>query len=258
VKMHCVFIGIDLYKDKKINSLRYAKADAEKFYHQVIGSPVACEAHIQLLTNQQATKQKILKVVGETLPRNVARDDPVLLYFSGHGSPETSNSPDRVARYLVTYDTEYESIFATAIDLERDLTRLIERIPSNLIVVLLDTCFSGRAGGRTFEGPNVRASRASWRESFKLADLKLGEGRLLLAACDDDEVAYEDPTLKQGVFTYYLLQALTASHTSESWISLNALYEKTSQNVHAFTMGRQTPIMNGRMKMACLPLFRES
>lgn len=256
MKLHGVFVGINQYQDRNISSLKYARVDAQNFYKKVLGSLSASDINLQLLIDKQGTKQKILKVIGESLPRVVSKDDLVLLYFAGHGSPETSGYVDTVSRYLITYDTEYASIFATAIDLERDLTRLIERIPGNLIVVLLDTCFSGRAGGRTFEGPLLRQSKSGWREGIKLSDINLGEGRVILAACKDTEVAYEDPSLGQGIFTYYLLKTLTDPDVAEPWISLNTLYEKVSQSVHFFTQGRQNPVLNGRLSLARLPIFR--
>lgn len=219
MKLHGVFVGMNQYQDRRISTLKYARADAENFYTTIRESLSASNLNLQLLTDTQATRHKILTSIGKRLPRVAARNDLVLLYFAGHGSPEASGSGDTVSRYLITHDTEHARIFATGLDGERDLTRLIERIPSTLIIVFLDTRFSGRAGGRTFEGPLLRQSRSGWRESREMSTLTLGEGRVILAACNDTEVACEHASLGQGIFTYYVLQALTDTGRAEPWRS---------------------------------------
>ena len=49
--------------------------------------------------------------------------------------------------------------------MERDLRRWFQRLgKAQIVILLLDTCFSGRTGGRTFEGskPQPRSWRVSW------------------------------------------------------------------------------------------------
>jgi uncharacterized caspase-like protein len=253
MKLHAAFIGINSYKDKRINSLRFARSDAEDFYTTVEKGLSKNETSLSILTDKQATKQNILELIGEQLPRRVVADDIVLLFFAGHGTPEIDTSINNLSRYLVPYDTKYDSIFATAIDMEHDLTRLITRIQANLIVVILDTCFSGQAGGRTFEGPTLAKYKVDWRSSFKLSNLQIGEGRIILSASDSNELAREDSILEHGVFTFFMLQTLT--NYASDWISLNTLYDEVSQRVRNYTKGRQNPVMNGRVKMARLPVL---
>jgi uncharacterized caspase-like protein len=270
MKLHAVLVGINRYQDARISALQYAASDAERFYGQLAGSLAAEDLRLRLLIDEQATRKAIVTAIGEHLPRQVGREDVVLLYFAGHGSPETSEAPDRFSRYLIAHDTEYDAIFATGLDLEHDLIRLLERLPARLVVAILDTCFSGRAGGRTFEGPLLRTHRTELRGPAALVpglqDLPLGEGRIILAACDDDEVAGEDERLRQGIFTYFLLQALSGPEASasrsgpgepeERTISLSTLYDRVAMAVVAFTRGRQHPVLNGRLSLARLPLLR--
>lgn len=253
MKLHGAFVGINSYEDKMIRPLRFASADAESFYNRLSQALPKNETHLSLLTDKDATRQNILELIGERLPRIAVADDLVLIFFAGHGAPETDDSVDSVSRYIVAHDTKYNSIFATGIDLEADLTRLIKRIQAKLIVVFMDTCFSGQAGGRTFEGPRIAQHRANLRAGLELSKLDLGEGRVILSASDSNELAREDPTLQHGVFTFFVLQTLE-NHGSD-WISLNSLYETVFQQVHDFTKGRQNPIMNGRVKMAKLPVL---
>ncbi|MBX5449148.1 MAG: caspase family protein [Thermogemmatispora sp.] len=265
MKLHGVLVGINRYQDERIDTLQYAATDAKRFYGQLVSSLAAEDVSLQLLTDEQATRKAILMAIGELLPRQAGPEDVVLLYFAGHGSPETGEAPDRVSRYLIAHDTEYEAIFATGLDLERDLIRLVQRILARLVVVILDTCFSGRAGGRAFEGPVLHNRRTGFRRLVRpkprLRDLPLGEGRIILAACDDDEVAHEDGRLRQGVFTYFLQRALSNAEedpsdtSSEATISLSRLYERVAESVVAFTRGLQHPVLNGRLSLARLPLL---
>src|SRR5262249_2916353 len=155
-------------------------------------------------------------------------DDIVVLFFAGHGSPETGGSLDTVSRYLVLHDTEYENIFATGLDMEHELPRLcFDRIRAKLVVLFVDACFSGRSGGRTFEGVHLLHSRLhkGIRGVINLSKLELGEGRVIITASDDDEVARESAHLRHGVFTYYLIQTLERADRRDQSISITSLYD---------------------------------
>jgi uncharacterized caspase-like protein len=259
--LHAVFVGIDRYQDEAIRGLSYARADAEAFKELIEEHIHPAERRVRLLTNEQATKRDILVTIGEELARMATLpEDVVLLYFACHGSPEAESTVDSASRYVIVHDTEYDNIFATAIDMERDLVRLFERIRApKLVLLFMDACFSGRAGGRTFEGPHLSRARAEFRQTdpISLKNLDLGEGRLMISACDDNQVAREDSRLRHGVFTYYLMEALRQvdSNSNMNTISLNALYDNVARKVSDYTDGRQTPIINGRARLAQLPLF---
>jgi uncharacterized caspase-like protein len=210
MKLYGVFVGIDVYEDQRIRKLNFAVHDAKQFHRIVAERILDRECVTRLLTDHHATKTNILSIIGNQLAGEATADDFVLLYFSGHGSPETSSAVDTVSRYLIMYDTDYEDIFATGLDLERDIVRLLERLKSNLVVVFIDSCFSGRAGGRTFEGPNLVKAGLDLRgpEGISLQKLKLGGGRVIITACKDNEVAREDRKLGHGIFTFHLLRVL--------------------------------------------------
>lgn len=256
MKLRGVFVGIDNYQDRRIKKLKYAVNDASKLYQGFQQSLDPEDIDLVLLTDENATRRNIARRIGDILARQAEPDDFVLIYFAGHGTPETFAEVDEVSRYFVTFDTDYQEIFSSSIDLERDMVRFMNRISSKLVVVILDTCFSGRAGGRTFEGPHLSLLRKDWREGLRLSTLDLGEGRVMLCACDDDQVAYEYPQLKHGVFTYYLLSSLSKPYSNENTISLSILYDKVSEQVLDYTGRRQTPLLNGRVRNVRLPLLK--
>ena len=255
MKLYGVFVGINEYRDPRIKNIRFAVRDAQKFQNIVEARVVKDERKTWLLTDGHATRDKVIHTIGTELAYQAGNDDIVLIYFSGHGSPETTPKIDSLSRYLILNDTDYYRIFATGIDLEREIPRLLERIRAKLIIVFIDSCFSGMAGGRTFEGPNLRASGLTPRGELSLNQLELGEGRVIITASGDNEVALENRKLEHGVFTFQLLRILTDTRNGHSSLGIGSMYELVKSQVKKYTGDRQCPVLNGRISDAQIPLF---
>lgn len=256
-KLHAVVVGIDRYQDARINNLAYACADARAFSERLTQTLSPTEGNVRVLLNEEATLLAVRTVVGEDLARTARPDDLVLLFFAGHGSPETDFKVDHVSRYLIMHDTDYANLYATGLDLETDFVRLMERLNSRHIVVFMDACFSGRAGGRTFEGPALRRLREEFRTGPpSLSEMDLGEGRIVLTACDDGELAEEDGRFGHGIFTYCLLETLVQDSPPDPLISVPALYDAVAGRVSHLTGGRQHPVLNGRARSLKIPYLR--
>ena len=178
----------------------------------------------------------------------------VIVYFAGHGSPEQENPPDRISRYLVPYDAEYEYLFSTGIGMETDIDSLLERQYSRRLLFVLDTCFSGKAGGRGFIGPNLASRLAQYRAPLSLQELHLGFGRAIMTACADNEFAKENK--EHGVFTAHLIKALSGNDTPT--IGIGALYEEIYSGVVEETKDTQHPVLKGRIEGMRLPSARSS
>jgi uncharacterized caspase-like protein len=249
-KLHSVVIGIDRYRDENIRNLQYACADAIAVANLLERRLAPPERSVHLLVDKQATRDAIMTLIGETLPRVQGSDDLVLIYFAGHGSPEHESPPDMVSRYLVPHGADYGRIFATGIGLERELTALLERQSASRVLLILDACFSGLAGGRTFVGPVLRRTRAIFApQRISLRSLDLGSGRAMLAACKDEEVSREQDG--HGIFTRHLLEALTAP--GEPIIPVAELYRLVYAAVVASTKDQQHPVLKGELAGLALP-----
>jgi uncharacterized caspase-like protein len=135
MKLFGVFVGINKYKDSRIRPLNFAARDAQHFYDVVNERIEKSERKTWLLTDEAATRTGFMRLVGTELAGQVSENDLVLLFFSGHGSPETSGHIDNTSRYLIMHDTDYNNIFSTGIDLERELTTLVKRIKSKWVMV---------------------------------------------------------------------------------------------------------------------------
>jgi uncharacterized caspase-like protein len=250
--LHAVVIGIDAYADPEIAQLRFAAADAKGIARLLQERIEPSELSLRLVLDAEATRLGIITAIGEELPRRHHSDDLVLVYFAGHGSPEHAAPPDRIARYLVPHDADRRRIFATGIGLEDELLRLFDRQSAQRVLFVLDSCFSGQAGGRTFVGAALRRELSAFRSGrVSLRPLELGFGRVFITACRDDEVAREDADYAHGVFTYHLLNALT--RPGEPVVSVAALYDDVYGAVYGATKGAQRPVIRGEMVGLSLP-----
>jgi uncharacterized caspase-like protein len=256
-RLHAVVIGVNSYRDQSIPALRFACQDAQDLSSLLTGSAIGPEVTVHLLLEADATRAKILHAVGVEVPRRLRQDDLVLCYFAGHGSPELVPGQGHLSRFLICHDTIRESLLATAIDIEADLSRLAVRLCARLVLFVIDACFSGYGGGRGITGPVLEEQRRLHRPALRLADLALGSGTVYLSACGDDEVAGEDGLLGHGVFSHYFLLQLGASGQTPT-IGLATLYDLVFRQVHTYSGGRQNPTLWGNVKGGSLPRLARS
>lgn len=247
--LRAVLVGIDVYQDPFIPRLSHACRDATALAGLLEERIRPDERTVRLLLDEDATKRNIEIAINEELHRAVNPGDVVLLYFAGHGSPERRAAKDKRSRHLIAHDTEYGRIYATGIDMDRDVPEWFDRLAeAKLIVVMLDACFSGAAGGRTFMGPTLKANpkvegTLNEPKLISIKDLDLGRGRVLLCACDDDQLAREDPALGHGIFTHSLLQGLLRSRAAAPTVDLMELYQEVATGVSSATDNKQQPVI---------------
>ena len=248
---HAVIIGINHYSDPAIKNLAYAKADAQAIYDVLTDPDIGSfpPEQVTLLINEEATQRSIRSSIGTQLRRRAGEEDIVLVFFAGHGAPEIDpgdGSADGMQKYLIPYDAEMDDLFSSAISME-EVQEYFGRLASRQIVFLIDCCYSGMAGGRTFAN-----SKYSTRGRFttQFLDTIGGAGRVVITACDVNEVSLESPELKHGVFTHYLVSGLRgeADADGNGLVSLDELYTYVYSKVarHARSMGgKMHPIRKG-------------
>src|SRR5690349_17417087 len=98
--------------------------------------------------------------LGTFLARSARKDDTVVIFFAGHGAPEIDQrglEGDGLSKYLAPADVDPDDLFLTALAMD-DLQTILARIESERVVVILDACYSGAAGGRTFASKKTRAA----------------------------------------------------------------------------------------------------
>jgi hypothetical protein len=66
---------------------------------------------------------------------------------------------------------------------------------------------------------------------FERLLLRTGSGWAAISACSRGEVAYEDPDFQQGVFTYYLCEALTQPLPAAKTVTLEAAVDRVKTSM---------------------------
>jgi len=188
-----VLIGINDYHRPNISALNYAEADVDAM--QTTLQKLGFE-RIIVLKGDQATRNRILEVLGDQLPNEVGPEDRVIIYFAGHGHTEKLASDER--GYLVPVDGDSRRPYSTAISMDR-LRDLAKRIPAKHIFFAVDACYSGFALVRS-QGADPR----DWLSVQRSARLK---AKQIVTAGRAGEVAVEEKG--HGLFTQLLIQGLS-------------------------------------------------
>lgn len=218
-------VGIDKYKT---HPLRNCVNDARELASMI--SMPEFGFTVQSLIDENATRRNL--ITGLT---SLFGDKPqfALFYFAGHG--RTTD----LGTFILSVDTDDVEI---GIDLEW-IRRLVQRtdIEDSSVLIILDCCHSGSA--------NVRGIPAGFARNISRSDIEsifsgIGTGKVLLAACKPDELAYEEPSLQHGVFTYFLLDGLLGDAANEEGeITVLRLFDYISSRFNTRT--GQSPVFKG-------------
>ena len=250
-----VVIGIGHYDRPAIPGLQYSVADAEAFYQILVGKANFKKENVVLLTDKtekRPTLRNIKWALGTFLARSALKDDLVIIYYAGHGAPEVDprgTEPDGLAKYLVPSDADPDDLYSTGLPMD-EVQTIFGRIEADQVVVFLDACYSGAAGGRTFASRRTRASRL---DDVFLDRITHSKGRVIVTASQASEVSIELPELSHGIFTYYLVQGLrgAADLDRDGIVSLQELYQYLEQEVSRRSRsvgGNQHPVMKGQLE----------
>jgi uncharacterized caspase-like protein len=257
-----VVIGVDRYESRQVPALRYSVRDAEALYQFLTGPAGFKKDNVVLLTDRAERKPTLRNIkwaLGTFLTRSAKRSDTVLVFFAGHGVPEIDPrgvEQDGLAKYLAPADVDPDDLYSTGLPMD-ELQIIFQRIEAERMVVLLDACYSGAAGGRTFTSKKTRAAHV---DDLFLERLARSKGRAIITASRPNELSLEVPELGHGLFTYYLLQGLRGAGdlNRDGIVSLQELYEYVEQQVGQKSRelgGNQHPVMKSELE-GVLPLVR--
>lgn len=251
-------IGISNFKYSNIN-LRYAAKDATDFDKYLTSYGRFAKDHVKLLTDGEATRENIVKMLGEGwLGKNAAPDDLVVIYISSHGS--SSRGEAGGVNFLVAQDTNPNALLSTGIPMQW-LTGIIhEQVKSRKVVLVLDVCHSGAAArptapsasGDSDEADSAEAGSAQSSEegdkqilrSFEVKNVEIGSGQLVICSSLPDEVSWESKSYDNSVFTRKLIDSLKLRNGN---IKLKDAFENLKEEVSAEVLrdrGQlQTPVL---------------
>jgi uncharacterized protein YgiM (DUF1202 family) len=245
-KIWAVVIGISKYKH--VQSLKYGDKDALAMYEYLVSQVGVPKDQVTLIINEQATLTNLKRVLGTELRRKAGAKDTVIIYYAGHGAPETdatSADDDGLEKYLVPYEGDPNDLYTTGLPM-REVETILARLSSERVIFITDACYSGATAGRTF----ATASRRATVSDSYLARLAKAKGRVVMTASRASEISEERDNLGHGVFTYYLLEGLRgqADVDGDGVISVDEAYNYVAKRVPEATGQNQHPVKRGEVE----------
>lgn len=239
-----VIVGIDLYPN--VRHLKYAVNDARAMYNHLITFSQIPSDNVTLLLNQDATITRLRSALGTHLKNKAGPEDMVIIFFAGHGATEKdvmSPDGDGLEKYLLPYDANPKDLYATALPMG-EISRIFHRIRSDRLLFVADSCYSGASGGRTIGIDG--GIRANLSDAF-FERVTSGKGRVVISASGANEVSSESDELKQGIFTYYLLEGLRgkADIDEDGVVTVDEAFRFVSDHVPNATNQEQHPLRKG-------------
>lgn len=245
-KVWAVVVGVDKYPH--LPHLKYAVKDARAFYDLLLNTNLVSPDNIFFVTNEKAKLSNLRSILGTKLKQSAGPDDMVIIYFAGHGATERdSKSPDGdgLEKYLLPYNAHPKDLYASALPM-REISFILNRINSERLIFIADSCYSGASGGRTV---SIGGIRANISDSF-INRIASGKGRVIMTASSANEVSVEDDALQHGIFTYYLIEGLkgSADYDSDGLVTVDEAYRYVSYEVPKATAQEQHPVKKGSVE----------
>ncbi len=245
---YALLIGVDTYADPALEPLKAPRQDVEDLA-RVLADPRIGGFEVRTLLNPDLQEAKAAIAA---LFSGKPREALFLLYFSGHGLID----PDDGRFYLACRETERDDPSVAGLDAAW-ITRQMDKRGLSRVILILDTCYSGRIAGTKGE------------QDLDLDTLfDTGRGRVVLTASRAHERAWDgglltdaaDRPIPHSLFTHYLIVGLESGlggdHEAPT-ITVNDLYEYACRRVRETAKSRpQTPSLFARQEGEPLVIAR--
>lgn len=217
-----LLIGVNQYDDaENIATLRYSVRDVTAVYEALVDPERGGfdRDTVFLLTDNTPDKPTNINIIKflNRIARRAEPEDLVLIYYSGHGYEENGKG------YILPCNTDIEALAASAVD-NTDFIDTLDRMKAQRIVTILDACHSGAVKRTSGTG----GLGAQYYNAYGG-----GKGRVVLASSSAGQQSWEDPKLKQGVFTQYVKTGLMgeADRNRDGAITFMELARYVSEHV---------------------------
>ncbi|MCR4712998.1 MAG: caspase family protein [Treponemataceae bacterium] len=206
-------------------TLKYAGTDAESLAKTMIEiGGVRKQNSFILVDSTRDEIEGAFDNITSIIERNryKAKRVEFLFYYSGHSDEES----------LLLGNERYGY---------SDLKADISSVPSDIHVVMLDSCFSGNF---------IRAKGGSRQKSFLMDDASVVQGHAYLSSSSESESSQESDLIGASYFTHSLITGLrgAADTSGDNRVSLNELYyyafNDTLANTETSVIGPQHPSFN--------------
>lgn len=236
---YVVAIGIDHYQNWPV--LETAESDAAGFA-ELLTKQFGFEFAADPLPEKNATRDHINDLLDDELRNKLKPEDDLVFFFAGHGTTRKDKIGERTESvgFLVPVDARAPGMgehWSDYINVD-ELLRKISTLPSEHILVVLDSCHSGIALGGKFT-----STRADTR--FERDMLRKVSRKVITSAEGDQLAADNGPLAGHSLFTGLMMQGLTsgdADRFKQGFITSTQLGAFAQHEVGVHEGSRQTPL----------------
>jgi hypothetical protein len=219
-RYRALLIGNSTYPadEHNLQTLKGPVKDIAALNRALIDPATGLFADLDVTLLPEATSSRAVRALGRFFG-TAARDDVLLVYFSGHGKLDQSGR-----LHLCMQDTESTDLLSTAVSSVR-ITEFADASHARNVVIVLDCCHAG-----AFRGGD-------------LVDAVAGPGRYVLTACRGPQLA-NDATVDNGTshFTQHLVEGLlgaAAGQDEDGYVRFSDLYSYVERRLRE--SGKQIP-----------------
>jgi len=183
------------------------------------------------LYDDEATKERIMRLLTAELPREMGKEDALFIFWAGHGNQEKSDYGD--LGYLIPYDGSADAIYKN-ITMAEIRDTISKKLPAKHVFYVFDACYSGLLTTRGVDA-------ATRRDLGYLKEITREPVRQVLTAGGKGEEALDGGPRGHSVFTGRFLEAL---ENATDFITANELQVLIRERVSSDARGRghaQTP-----------------
>ncbi|BDX39138.1 hypothetical protein CYCD_24930 [Tenuifilaceae bacterium CYCD] len=269
--LYLLAFGVSKYNNPKLN-LQYADKDAldlSKVIENYKGKGFT-NVYTKVLTNEQVTPDAIK--ASKDFVKSAKPDDTFILFIAGHGMHD---SDPEATYYYLTYNTDLKDLKGTAANFET-IEDLLQGIPPRNKLFLMDACESGEIDEETFEnlsgfqnlkglgiasrGFKTTSSQSTNNEQrttkrnylyqkdrYIYNDLVRRSGAIVFSSSKGGELSYERSDIENGLFTEYIMKALTTTEADKDGngiVSTDELREYVSAQVAKASGDLQHPTVD--------------
>lgn len=252
VKSNVYFIGIGMNQFQNGNyNLLYSEKDIRDMAMK-LKSKYGKSLKTHLLFNEDFTADN-LKVIKQILLKSNV-NDKVIIAYSGHGLLDENYN-----YYLSTFNVDFDHPEMNGLPYE-ELENLLDSIPARQKLMLIDACHSGEVDkdgilninavadsmglskGSKIRNTAGKSGQLGLTNSFELmqelfVNVSKGTGATIISASAGSQFALERGDLKNGVFTYSILEAMAQYQQ----ITVSELKTIVGKRVVELTNGLQKP-----------------
>ena len=219
-RYRALLIGNSTYPadEHNLQALKGPVKDIAALNRALVDPETGLFADVDVTLLPEAASSRVIRTMGQFFG-SAARDDVLLVYFSGHGKLDQSGR-----LHLCAQDTESTDLLSTAVSSTR-INEFADASRARNVIIVLDCCHAGAFRGGEF------------------GDAVAGPGRYVLTSCRGTQLA-NDATVENGTsyFTQHLVDGLlgaAADRDQDGWVTFSDLYAYVDRRLRE--AGKQIP-----------------